>query len=125
MATTANGLPYPVGTDKVVNGDDAIKALADALQARGGGFSWVAAKVSVTTSSTGIAIVSFPVPFASPPYAIQVGEWTYGNVFVIVDSNQGGGSNASAFYVRVTRPDGSLVGSAPILLSYIAVGVLA
>jgi hypothetical protein len=28
MATTAGGLPYPVGTDKVVDGDDAIKALA-------------------------------------------------------------------------------------------------
>lgn len=28
MATTPNGLPYPVGTDKVVDGDDAIKALA-------------------------------------------------------------------------------------------------
>jgi len=31
MATTPGGLPYPVGTDLVVNGDDAIKALADAL----------------------------------------------------------------------------------------------
>lgn len=28
MATTAGGLPYPVGTDKVVDGDDAIKNLA-------------------------------------------------------------------------------------------------
>jgi hypothetical protein len=31
MATTTNGLPYPVGTDLVVNGDDAIKALAQAV----------------------------------------------------------------------------------------------
>jgi hypothetical protein len=29
MATTAGGLPYPIGTDKVVDGDDAIKALAE------------------------------------------------------------------------------------------------
>ena len=28
MATLPGGAPYPVGTDKVVNGDDAIKALA-------------------------------------------------------------------------------------------------
>lgn len=28
MALTPGGLPYPVGTDKVVDGDDAIKALA-------------------------------------------------------------------------------------------------
>lgn len=31
MATTTNGLPYPVGTDRVMDGDDAIKALAEAL----------------------------------------------------------------------------------------------
>ena len=31
MATTPNGLPYPVGTDKVVDGDDAIQALATFL----------------------------------------------------------------------------------------------
>lgn len=37
MATTVGGLPYPVGTDKVVQGDDAIKALADALELRGHG----------------------------------------------------------------------------------------
>jgi len=34
MATTANGLPYPVGTDKVVDGDDAIRALAEAIDAK-------------------------------------------------------------------------------------------
>jgi hypothetical protein len=34
MATTAGGLPYPVGTDKVRDGDNAIKALAEALDAR-------------------------------------------------------------------------------------------
>ena len=124
MGFTAQGLPWPEPTAPVRDGAAAIKALADALNARGSGFSWVAAKVSVTTSSTGIALVSFPVPFVSPPLAIQVGEWTYGNVHVIVDSNQGGGANASAFYARVTRPDGSVVGSAPILLSYVAVGAL-
>jgi hypothetical protein len=28
---TANGLPYPTGTDRVMDGDDAIRALAEAL----------------------------------------------------------------------------------------------
>lgn len=31
--TTAKGYPYPVGTDRVMDGDDAIKALAEALDA--------------------------------------------------------------------------------------------
>lgn len=34
---TANGLPYPLGTEPVRDGDNAIKALADALQVRGHG----------------------------------------------------------------------------------------
>jgi hypothetical protein len=34
MAKTATGWPYPLGTDFVVNGDNAIKDLADALEAR-------------------------------------------------------------------------------------------
>lgn len=29
--TTAHGLPYPVGTDRVMDGDNAIRALAEAL----------------------------------------------------------------------------------------------
>jgi hypothetical protein len=34
MATTASGYPYPVGTDRVMDGDDAIHALADAIEAK-------------------------------------------------------------------------------------------
>jgi hypothetical protein len=34
MATTPGGLPYPIGTDKVVDGDNAIEALARALDPR-------------------------------------------------------------------------------------------
>jgi hypothetical protein len=32
-STTANGLPYPVGTDRVMDGDNAIQALAEAIDA--------------------------------------------------------------------------------------------
>lgn len=31
MATNAQGFPYPVGTDKIVDGDNAIRAVADAM----------------------------------------------------------------------------------------------
>lgn len=34
MGTTPHGAPYPEGTDKVVNGDDAIKALAQWVDPR-------------------------------------------------------------------------------------------
>jgi hypothetical protein len=122
MATTADGLPYPVGTDKVVDGDDSIKALADALQARGLGKRWLADKQNITTGSTGIAIVSFPVAFTTQPIVVGLIQWTYGAVFVMVDASQNGGVVGSAFYLKLQRPDGSTVNSAPCLISYIAVG---
>jgi hypothetical protein len=34
MGTTTNGLPFPEGTDRVADGDDAIKALANAVDAK-------------------------------------------------------------------------------------------
>ena len=41
MATTPGGLPYPVGTDFVVDGDDAIHALATALDPRVDDTGWI------------------------------------------------------------------------------------
>jgi len=46
MATTAKGFPYPVGTDRVMDGDDAIKALAEKVDTAVG----VAAAGSFTSS---------------------------------------------------------------------------
>lgn len=34
MANTPNGFPYPLGTDRVMDGDDAIHALASSVDAR-------------------------------------------------------------------------------------------
>ncbi len=47
---TAHGFPYPVGTDRVMDGDDAIKALADATDTRVGD-SRVALMIPGTGSS--------------------------------------------------------------------------
>lgn len=48
MATTSGGLPYPTGTDKVVDGDNAIQALAEAVEAR---FARVTARGTVDAQS--------------------------------------------------------------------------
>jgi len=122
MGQTAGGLPYPEGTEPVRDGDNAIKALADAMQARGVGNRWAAERQNITTGSTGIAIVAFLQPFTSQPVVAGLIEWTYGNVFITIDSTQNGGVNGAAFYLRVARPDGSAVLNAPVLISYIAVG---
>ena len=49
MANTAGGLPYPVGTDFVVDGDNAMRALAEASDARTlyGGYTRVHTVASV------------------------------------------------------------------------------
>jgi len=55
MATTPNGLPYPVGTDRVMDGDDAIKALATALR-----FYVATVTVTLTATPTTAVVVTFP-----------------------------------------------------------------
>lgn len=66
MATTPNGLPYPVGTDRVMDGDDAIKALATAIRV----FS-TTVTVNLSTSPTAAILVTFPAGlFTAPPVVV-------------------------------------------------------
>lgn len=58
-ANTAKGYPYPLGTDRVMDGDDAIKALASKIpQVQGG-----AANVAPVANAVASLVVNFPVPF--------------------------------------------------------------
>jgi deoxyribose-phosphate aldolase len=59
-ANTSTGLPYPLPTDPVRAGATDIKALADALELRGGGFKFIAGKVATATDAQGFAQVTFP-----------------------------------------------------------------
>lgn len=83
MATTPGGLPYPVGTDFVVNGDDAMGALAKATDARKAsiivkdnqGTAMPAGAVPMilafpaqdNTDASGRLHITFTPPFATPP----------------------------------------------------------
>lgn len=71
-ATTATGWPYPLGTDRVMDGDDAIKNLATMADTRlGRGIA--AGSVSVPTPTVGVngtVAVTFPAGlFVNPPHA--------------------------------------------------------
>jgi hypothetical protein len=55
MGTTPGGLPYPDGADKVVDGDDAIKALAQAVDGKLGGHGFKMMRGFVTTNPAGNA----------------------------------------------------------------------
>lgn len=71
MALTANGLPFPVGTDLVRDGDNAIQALAAALELRGHGLRMVGQLIScdpLTNGYTWFRANLGGIPFKSPPF---------------------------------------------------------
>lgn len=70
MANTTGGLPYPVGTDFVVDGDNAIRALAESTDARTtyGGLI----QVRQSSAQSGYPGATwFSVPFDQTPYTIR------------------------------------------------------
>jgi hypothetical protein len=73
MANTANGLPYPVGTDLVRDGDNSIKALADALQLRGHGLRVVSTFVVCDPVNAGYTWFRVPLGgtnFTTAPFCM-------------------------------------------------------
>lgn len=67
MGTTPAGLPYPEGTDFVMDGDDAIKALATAIRIKQG-----AVFVPKGTATGGVSVaVTYPAGiFSSTPLVV-------------------------------------------------------
>lgn len=85
MANTPHGYPYPVGTDRVMDGDDAIHSLATAVDGQLGvmasGLATTPTPGAVNTAMT--VAVTFPVGrFNAPPNvtcAPTLGQpWTVG-----------------------------------------------
>jgi hypothetical protein len=67
MAQTPRGYPYPLGTDRVMDGDDAIKALAQAVNDRLGAIA--AGQLTVTPVSADTAI-NTPVNFPAGRFSV-------------------------------------------------------
>lgn len=82
--STPKNIPYPLGTDRVMDGDDAMRRIAQSVDNMVQGR---AESIPVTTADTnGTLAVTFPVPYASPPV-------------VVTGLNQGppAGTNQNAF----------------------------
>lgn len=65
--TTRTGLPFPVGTDRVMDGDDAIAALANRLDGSTGPFASVPfamaagqSNVTISAATQGQVAITFP-----------------------------------------------------------------
>jgi hypothetical protein len=71
-ANTTKGYPYPVGTDRLMDGDDAIKALAEAVNTKAGTLTAGILTVPVTVNGTNYQVaVTFPVGrFVNPPRVV-------------------------------------------------------
>jgi hypothetical protein len=106
MPNTATGLPYPVGTSKVVAGDNDIKALADALTAQNPAAKLRFFSTSLTTNASGD--VALPVPGVSVGGAIGI-PWnaapaTGGGYMIRIS-----GAPAATVWFRVYLPSGAVL----------------
>src|SRR5262245_3746001 len=85
-ATTPKGFPYPLGTDRVMDGDDAIKALATAVDTKLG----LAASGTATVNTVGGQTVSVPITFpaglftAPPNVTATIGFSGFGTMTVVM-----------------------------------------
>lgn len=69
-ANTANGFPYPLGTDRVMDGDDAIHSLASAVDALASASAAGVAPITIPAGAqnSGNVAVTFPAGrFVTPP----------------------------------------------------------
>lgn len=104
-SATANGYPYPVGTDRVMDGDDAIKALAEAADAKAG-ITAAGQGSIVGGATTGQLVVTFPAGrFAVAPTAV-VGNGKDSSLYLISTST----FTATTFTATGRRYDGGVIG---------------
>jgi hypothetical protein len=115
--TTATGLPYPTGTDLVVDGDDAIRALAEkvTLQLPGA----IQSRSVVVTMGGTQSRINYPVPYVTAVASVLAvsGSLPGTSVVVLFD-----GTDKTGFAFQI------VTGSTPITtgtvrVNYFAVGL--
>lgn len=110
MATTAKGFPYPIGTDRVMDGDDAIKALAEAVGNYHGARIWATqVSVSVAAAASGNAAVTFPAGlFTAAPVCVASVALNSTAYFAICTGATASGCTATAVHRDGTVTTGSV-----------------
>jgi len=109
-STTTQGYPYPVGTDRVMDGDDAIKALAEALEADGTQYT-KALTVGQTMTAAAVNNVQWQVPTVNGCNLTRTNAYTFtvtrAGLYVITATvfTTGFAANGSRAYLQlVTGP---------------------
>jgi hypothetical protein len=77
--TTRAGLPYPVGTDRVMDGDDAIRGLAERLDGSAGALASVPyamacgqSNIAISAAVSGQVAITFPAGRFSQAPVVQM-----------------------------------------------------
>lgn len=115
-STAGKALPYPLGTDRVMDGDDQIRKLAQSVDNM---VQTGSATVPITAAGTAASVVvTFPVAFASAPtVVVAVGGAGSG---LMSASPLTATSNASP--TQVTIWGIRATGTATFSVNYVAVG---
>jgi hypothetical protein len=83
--TTPNGLPYPTGTDLIRDGDNAIQALAEAIDTRGGGQRILREAFVANADSGGVFSHAYPGgPFGGTPVVVATAGGAASNTAIII-----------------------------------------
>lgn len=107
-ATTTKGYPYPLGTDRVADGDDAIHALAEKVDTALGVIAGGQANITHSGTGTASTTVTFPVGrFVSPPTAVLVGAALSTIAGVLEGGGSASGVSASGFTANYYRSAGN------------------
>ena len=119
-STTKKGLPYPIGTDRVMDGDNAIQALAEAVDV-GKGIVFGTVNCVATNSASGQGVITFPVgAFTAPPVVVAMPNG------IVSGSQSVWYANATAVTatgcnINILHRDGTSA-TATLVVAYMAVG---
>lgn len=106
MGTTAKGYPYPEGTDLVVDGDNAIKALAEAIDAKLPYAATAGRVASGNIAADGVKTISVTLPtglFVSPPQVTASPYTASAKIFHVAVA----GATATSFSLLIWNDSGS------------------
>lgn len=117
MGSTTRGLPYPEGTDKVVDGDNAIRALAEAVDTK----LVYNGKFSGLTSAAGVVLIPHGMGVIPTAAVVCMGQGNTGTVQQVAQpavTNQ----DATNIAVTIIRSDtGAALASNNVVINWIAV----
>jgi len=118
MATNAKGYPYPLGTDRVMDGDDVIHALADAVAAKlGQQVATGQASVALNNATTANVAVTFPAGvFTVVPRVVCVLAQNTSQVYAT-----SGGVTASGFTATMVSRAGTPITIGPYGIDWVAI----